>query len=252
LFNKSRERFPGELIAHEDPKSVISEAYRSIRTNIEFSSAEEPVKSILVTSAGPKEGKTTTLLNTGVAFAQTGNRVLLLDTDLRRPTFDKIFRVKSKIGLSKALVEGAALSDMTVSTHVPNLYVMTSGPIPPNPAELLNSAKMKRIIEEAEKEYDIILLDSPPLLSVTDALVLAREADGVVLVVQGSKSAREAVIRAGNILREHKLRIIGVVLNDIDLKRENYDYYFYYGYYGRGKRYGYGEEEKIKHDKENE
>lgn len=250
---KPKEEFLNELVTHFEPKSIVSEAYRSIRTNIEFAGAEKPIKCLLVTSAGPREGKTTTLINTAITIAQTGSRVLVLDTDLRRPTLNKTFGVKSQIGMSTALLEFSGIDKMVVPTLVPNLYIITSGPVPPNPAELLNSANMKLLLAEAKKKFDMVLLDSPPLLSVTDALVMARDVDGVILVIQGSRSIREAVARASDILREHKLRIIGVVLNDINLKRENYDYYFYYGYYGRGKHYGYKtEEERIKIEKKKE
>ena len=170
----------------------------------------------------------------------------MFDTDLRRPMLHKIFSLPNATGLSNALVEFKNIELIAANTSVPNLYVAMSGPVPPNPAELLIAPNMGLIIEDAKKKFDVVLLDSPPLLSVTDALILGKYTDGIILVVQGSRTIKEAAARATEVVKEHKLKIIGAVLNDVNLARENYDYYFYYGYYGKSKKYGYAEVESTK------
>jgi len=219
------------IITHDDPKSPVSEAYRVLRTNIQFSSVDKPLKTILVTSAGPMEGKTTTIANLAVIFAHCGSKVLLIDTDLRKPMLHKFFLLLNEKGLTNLLTlqkESAAFIQHDV---VKNLDVLTSGRIPPNPSELLSSNAMKNFIENVKNNYDIVLMDSPPVGSVTDASIISTYADGTILVVKSGKTEIEALKRAQEILEKVNANIIGVVLNNIHKKQIGYSYYPYY-YYG--------------------
>ena len=218
------------IITHDDPKSPVSEAYRVLRTNIQFSSVDKPLKTILVTSAGPMEGKTTTIANLAVIFAHCGSKVLLIDTDLRKPMLHKFFLLLNEKGLTNLLTlqkESAAFIQHDV---VKNLDVLTSGRIPPNPSELLSSNAMKNFIEKVKNTYDIILMDSPPVGSVTDASILSTYADGTILVVKSGKSEIEAVKKAQEILEKVNANIIGGVLNNINKKQNGDSYYPYYYY----------------------
>jgi len=218
------------LIAHFDPKSAAAEAYRSLRTSIQFAGLDHKCRSIVVTSSSPGEGKSTTVANFGVVTAQTGARVCLVDSDLRRPTLHRIFGVANSRGLTSALLEGLPFADVAQATAVPNLFVLSSGPLPPNPAELVGSNRMREYLEAAAGEFDTIVLDSPPVVSVSDAIALAAFADGVVMVVQSGKVPQEVVRRAMGQIEAVKGRILGVVMNSVNLKRDGY-YYDYYRYY---------------------
>ena len=218
------------LIAHFDPKSAAAEAYRSLRTSIQFAGLDHKCRSIVVTSSSPGEGKSTTVANFGVVTAQTGARVCLVDSDLRRPTLHRIFGVANSRGLTSALLEGLPFADVAQATAVPNLFVLSSGPLPPNPAELVGSNRMRESLEAAAGEFDTLVLDSPPVVSVSDAIALAAFADGVVLVVQSGKVPQEVVRRAMGQIEAVKGRILGVVMNSVNLKRDGY-YYDYYRYY---------------------
>lgn len=211
-----------------DPKSPISEQYRTIRTNIQFSSVDEEVKSLMVTSAGPGDGKSTTTANLAVVFAQQGKRVLLVDADLRKPTVHYIFNLTNTFGLTSVLSKQASLENAINKTDIENLFVLTSGPIPPNPAELLGSKAMEQFFDDAlNKVFDLILFDTPPLLAVTDAQILSNKCDGTVLVVSSGKTEKEQVIKAKELLDAAQSRLLGVVLNN--KKIENNSYYYYYG-----------------------
>lgn len=218
------------LIAHFDPKSAAAEAYRSLRTSIQFAGLDHKCRSIVVTSSSPGEGKSTTVANFGVVTAQTGARVCLVDSDLRRPTLHRIFGVANSRGLTSALLEGLPFADLAQATAVPNLFVLSSGPLPPNPAELVGSNRMRESLEAAAGEFDTLVLDSPPVVSVSDAIALAAFADGVVMVVQSGKVPQEVVRRAMGQIEAVKGRILGVVMNSVNLKRDGY-YYDYYRYY---------------------
>jgi protein-tyrosine kinase len=218
------------LVAHIDPKSAAAEAYRSLRTSIQFAGLDHKCRSIVVTSSSPGEGKSTTVANFGVVQAQTGARVCLVDSDLRRPTLHRIFGLGNSRGLTSALLEGLPFSEVAQATAVPNLFVLSSGPLPPNPAELVGSNRMRECMEAAAGEFDMILLDSPPVISVADAIALAAFADGVVMVVQAGKVPHEVVRRAMGQIEAVKGRILGVVMNSVNLKRDGY-YYDYYRYY---------------------
>lgn len=215
------------LISMSSPKSPIAEQFRTIRTNIQFTSVDEEVKTIIVTSAGPAEGKSTTTANLAVVFAQQGKRVLLIDADLRKPTVHYTFRKENHVGLSNVLTRQATLDEAVQTTSQDNLYVLPSGPIPPNPSELLGSKGMQSMLQLAKNEYDVIILDSPPVLVVTDAQVLSNITDGVVLVVSAGKTEVESAKKAKELLDSAKAKILGVVLNN--KKVQDSQYYYYYG-----------------------
>lgn len=209
------------------PKSVISEQFRTLRTNILFTSTDKKVKRILFTSSEPGEGKSTVSANTAVAFAQAGHKTLLIDADMRKPTQHKIFSYMNTSGLSNLIAGQAALEGVTKKTEVENLDVMTSGPVPPNPAELLGSSTMARILEVLDEHYDIIIIDTSPVLAVTDAKIIAHHVDGCLLVVNGTNTYRDKIIDAKNELEKSDAKILGVVLNELDAKDEGSNYYYY-------------------------
>lgn len=215
------------LITRINPKSPISEQYRTIRTNMQFSSVDNELKSILVTSSGPAEGKSSTTANLAVVYAQQGKRVLLVDADLRKPTMHYTFRLDNLRGLSNVLVGENVLEDAVNRTDIETLDVMTCGPIPPNPSELLASRKMETLLKEALLSYDMVIFDTPPVLAVTDAQILANIVDGSVLVVRSTSTEIEAATRAKEALEPAKAKLLGVVLNGREKSASNY--YYYYG-----------------------
>lgn len=216
------------LITHINPRSPISEQYRTVRTNIEFSSIDQPIQSIVVTSAGPSEGKSMSAANLAVVYAQQEKKVLLIDGDLRKPTVHYTFKLDNISGLSNYLVQGVGLEEITRSSDIDNLSVIPSGPIPPNPSELLGSNRMKQFMKEAKEAYDIVIVDSPPVTVVTDAQVLSNLVDGTVLVVRSKQTEIELAIRAKEALESVNARILGTILNDLD-KSASSNYYYYYG-----------------------
>ena len=220
-----------ELFTYTYPKSSITESIRSIRTNILFSAAEAPLKKLLVTSAGPQEGKSTTVINLGIIFAQGGKRVLIVDSDLRRPRIHKAFNVTRDRGLTNLIMNEAKPEQVIVNTKVPNLSVIPCGPIPPNPSELLGLTRMQEIIDELGHQFDIILFDSPPIVAVTDAVVLSKKVDGVVLIIKAGRTTSEMVLKAKKQLTDVTAHILGAVLNDFNIRGEGYRYYYYYHYY---------------------
>jgi polysaccharide biosynthesis transport protein len=232
-----------ELIPHIDARSPISEAYRALRTSLLLASASSP-KVIVITSSFAREGKTTTSVNLATVLAQMGKPVLLLDADLRRPRLQKVFQGKMNLGLVNYLAANIPLDDIIQPTEVPNLSVVLSGPIPPNPSELLASDRMKHLIEEVRGKFAYVIFDSPPVLAVTDAVVLAAGADGVVLCVHGGKTPRELVQRSAERLRQSNIPVLGAILNNLDLHQYGYTYRkSYYDYYesaddaeGKGQR----------------
>ncbi|HEX2719088.1 MAG TPA: polysaccharide biosynthesis tyrosine autokinase [Gemmatimonadaceae bacterium] len=217
------------LVTHVDPRSVVAEAYRSLRTNIAFSRAQARIRTLVLTSPGPADGKSTTVANLAITFAQQGQKTLLVDADLRRAVLDKTFGVPRTPGLTEVVVGVAALDDAVHPTSVENLFVMGSGQLPPNPSELLGSVGMRDVLDAARERFDVILFDSPPLLAVTDAAVLSTMVEGSILVVRMGSTSREAVRRAAAHLRAVNSRVLGAVLNDIDLNAGSY--YGGYGYY---------------------
>ncbi|SDN09145.1 capsular exopolysaccharide family [Fictibacillus solisalsi] len=215
------------LITHNNPKSPISEQYRTIRTNIQFSSIDTQYQSIMVTSSSPGEGKSTTVANLAVVLAQQGKSVLLIDGDLRKPTVHYTFKVSNIQGITNVLTRQISLEDAAVQTSVDDLSVLPSGPVPPNPSELLNSKAMEILVEEAKTRYDYVLFDTPPVLAVTDAQILANRCDGVVLVTSSGKTEKEAAIKAKELLDNANAKILGVVLNQKEMNENSY--YYYYG-----------------------
>jgi capsular exopolysaccharide synthesis family protein len=215
------------IITMLDSKSPISEQYRTIRTNIQYSSVDQEVKTIMVTSSGPGEGKSTTVANLAVVFAQQGKKVLLVDADLRKPTVHYTFNQTNTFGLTSVLTKQMDLEKAICETEGKNLYVLTSGPIPPNPAELLSSRAMEQFFHDTQDLFDIILFDTPPLLAVTDAQILANVCEGTILVVSSGKSEKDQVLKAKELLDSAQGKLLGVVLNN--KKIQNTNYYYYYG-----------------------
>ena len=230
-------RIESRLITHFDPKSPISEAYRTLRTNIQFKNLEKEDRAVLVTSSTPKEGKSTTVANLAITMAQMGSRVLLVDTDLRRPVIHSIFSLKKDKGITNYLMKKFSLEDVVKNTIVENLYVVTSGPLPPNPSEILASKMMREFILQARENYELILFDSPPVIAVTDAAILSTMVDGLILVVKAHQTKREAIKRAKNLLQSVNAKVYGSLLNGVNIQRTygsyyHYYYYHYYNYYG--------------------
>lgn len=218
------------LIVHNNPKSPVAEAYRVLRTNIQFASVDKPVQVMAVTSATPGEGKTTTIANLAITFAQSGSKVLLVDADLRKPTVHKVFGLFNATGVTTVLAHHVDYATCVDKTEVDNLSVLTSGPIPPNPSELLSSNAMKSLLERIKADYDIILIDSPPVGVVTDAAVLSTIVDGIIMVTSSAQVEIDAAKQAKELLDKVKANILGVVLNKIT-KGNHKNYYYNYYYY---------------------
>jgi len=233
-----------ELVTQSRPQSQMAESYRALRTSLLLTSLGGPPKVILVTSALPQEGKTTTSINTAIVLAQKGTRVLLIDADLRRPSIHKTLGMGPKTGLSNVLTGNATLQQAVARSNIlPALFVLTAGTPPPNPAELLASSNMRDILAELREQYDHIIVDTPPTLSVTDAVVMSTRADAVVLVIRSGQTTKQALRRARDLLMQVNARVAGVLLNAVDLTSP--DYYYYYEYQGKyGHRY-YQEDEPI-------
>jgi capsular exopolysaccharide synthesis family protein len=232
---------PKDLHVFREPKSLIAECTRAVRTNLLFMSPDKPFKRMLVTSSGPQEGKSTTVINLGITMAQSGNRVLLIDTDMRRPRLHKAFGVPNDVGVSSVVVGEGKAEDAIKSTEVPGLFVLPCGPIPPNPAELLHTQAFAELLSQLGEKFDRILLDSPPVGAVADAVVLATQVDGVVVVLKAGKTHREVAKRTVKALRDVKATIFGAVLNDVNFEKSKYGDYYYgyaYRYYGEGEKKG--------------
>ncbi|MFZ0309714.1 MAG: polysaccharide biosynthesis tyrosine autokinase [Candidatus Sulfotelmatobacter sp.] len=225
-----------ELITQVRPQSQMAESYRALRTSLLLSNLGAPPKVIMVTSALPQEGKTTTSINCAVVLAQKGIRVLLIDADLRRPSIHKTLGMGPRSGLSNVLTGSATLQQaITRSPTLPNLDVLPAGTPPPNPAELLASSNMRDVLQELRGQYDHIVVDTPPTLSVTDAVVLSPRADAIVLVIRSGQTTKQALRRSRDILMQVNAKVSGVLLNAVDLSSP--DYYYYYEYQGKYARY---------------
>lgn len=217
---------PNTLITISNPRSPIAEAYRTLRTNLEFSNLDKSLRTLLVTSAGAEEGKSTTLANLAVTIAQSGKRVVLVDADLRRPTQHQIFGLKNNAGLSDMVRDDALLAQPPLQeSGVQNLKVLTSGQLPPNPAEILGSKRMSEIVAALLEHADMLLFDAPPLLAVTDAAVLSSKVDGVLLVVSAGKTKRESAKKAQMQLEKINARILGAVVNNVKAEKGAQYYY---------------------------
>ena len=214
------------FIVEKKPKSISAEAYRTLRTNIQYSSYDKKIKKILVTSSEPAEGKSTIIGNLAISLSQSENTVIILDCDLRKPTMHKKFKISNEFGLTELLVGKKELKDV-VQYRNKNLHIITSGKIPPNPAEMLASKSMKRLLEQLSNEYDYVLMDTPPLNAVTDAQVLSTEADGTLIVIRSEKTKKESILTAKNLLQKVNANILGIVFNDVANSINKY--YYYYG-----------------------
>jgi protein-tyrosine kinase len=230
-------RIESRLVTHFAPKSPISEAYKTIRTNIQYAKADRPIKTVLVTSSGPGEGKSTSVANLAITFAQMGAKTLLVDTDLRRPVLHGIFGLSRAEGLTNVLVKRISIEEAIKQTRNENLHLITSGTLPPNPSELLSSNTMDKFVESTGSQFDIVLFDSPPIIAVTDAAVLAPKLDGVVVVAKSGDTGRDALLRSRILLENVGANLLGVLLNgvNIDHMYGSYYYYYHYYYYGDGK-----------------
>ncbi len=215
-----------DLITVTDPRSPVAEAYRSLRTNLEFASLDHPLRTLLLTSPGPDEGKSTTLANLAVTTAQAGRRVIIADCDLRRPRQHEIFKVSNSVGLTTMIRDERALAQPPLQeTEVSGLRVLPSGPPPPNPAELLASQRMSQIIQRLVELADLVLFDAPPIVAVTDAAVLASKVDGVLLIINAGSTKRQFAQRAKELLDRVNARLIGAVLNNVALDSALHTYY---------------------------
>lgn len=212
------------LITLANPRSPASEAYRALRTNLIFSSINEPLQTLVVTSPAPEEGKSTALANLAVTLAQSGKRTIVVDCDLRRPAQHTIWEIEQQPGLTSMMLEDMD-TPLLVNVGVENLRVLPSGPLPPNPADLLGSPRMDAIVERVKKEADFILFDAPPVIAVTDATLLAAKLDGVLLVIRAGRTRREHAEQAGDLLRRVNVRIVGAVLTNAQVDTRVGTYY---------------------------
>ncbi|HBY18875.1 MAG TPA: hypothetical protein DEH00_06860, partial [Candidatus Marinimicrobia bacterium] len=229
--NTEVSQYQSRLITHFDPKSPVSEAYRSMRTNIELSGVDKSIKSVVITSAGPGEGKSTTIANLAIAFAQMDQKTLLVDTDMRRPVLQKVFKVPRVPGIADIITGTNTIEECIHETSVENLYILPSGNLPPNPSEMLGSKKMREIYQTLTEQYDKIFFDAPPIIAVTDASLLAKLCDGLVVVVKSGVTHDEALDQVQNIVQQIKLPMLGAVINAITPKHmKGGSYYYYYRY----------------------
>ena len=219
------------LVTQNDPKNPAAEAYRVIRTSVQFAQAGKELKTIAITSCTPNEGKSMTIANLAIVFTQAGKSVLIMDCDMRNPTVHKNFNLSNKVGLSSCISMGTAVADAVQETAIEGLDALTAGVIPPNPSELLGSERMQNILQRAKEEYDYVLIDTPPVLPVTDSLVLGRMVDGLILVIDSGEIKVEMAREVKNQLVHAGANILGVVLNKVRSEHHGYGYGYYY-YYG--------------------
>lgn len=219
------------LVILDSHRSHASEAFRTLRSSLKFASLGKPLKTIVVTSPEPSEGKSTLAANLAVAFAQAGQKTLILDADLRRPRVHEIFELDRDIGLTNVLVGDSDLDSVIKKTNVDNLQAITCGPIPPNPAELLESEQMRELLEELKQRMDVIIIDAPLVTGLADAVILSSLCDGTLIVARFNSTSRSAFNQARRMLETAKANILGAVLNEMDVRRARYGYYYYYYYY---------------------
>ena len=225
------QRNGASLVTVTKPNSVVAEQFRTIRTNIQFSMIDKDLKSLVFTSSGPGEGKSTTSANLAVVFATQGKRVLLVDADMRKPSVNKTFKLSNHEGLTTLLTEKeVVLGDVVHETNTENLFILTSGPIPPNPSELLDSKKMNHVIEILEETFDLVIFDMPPIVSVTDAQIMASKTDGTVFVIRNGIANKEAVFKAKQLLEIVNANVVGTIFNGLEKRKDKA--YKYYGIEG--------------------
>ncbi len=244
INEKERGDGPHDLIVAEAPKSAVAECCRAIRTNLLFMSPEKPLKTLLVTSAGPRDGKTTTAVSLAITMAKSGNRVLLVDADLRRPRVHSAFKVPNGDGLSSLILGRGTLEGFAKSSGIDGLSILTCGPVPPNPAELLHTQAFVDLMKHAATTFDRVIIDSPPIGAVSDAVVMSTQVDGTVLVLKSGVTSKDMARRTVRALRDVKARVLGAILNDIDLEDRQAGGYYYYTKYG----YYYGDSETPSKD----
>ncbi len=237
-----------DLFITEFPKSSVAESCRAIRTNLMFLSAEKRIKALVITSAGPQEGKTITTTSLAISLAQTGKRTLIVDTDMRKPRIHKAFNIENSTGISNYLISDLSLSDVVRSSGITNLFICPCGPIPPNPAELMYTQRFKEFVREAKDSFDMIIFDSPPVAAVTDGVVISKIVDGVIIVSKAKKTTKNAILQVKKQLKDVNAHVIGMILNEIDLESKEYNYY-YYSYYYRHYGYYYGADKYEKEKK---
>lgn len=233
MFNKKKKPVQAvarKLVTNVNPKSVVSEQFRTVRTNINFSMPDKDLKTLLFTSSTPGEGKSTSAANVAIVFAQDGKKVLLVDADMRKPTMHYTFHTTNSTGLSNLLTRKWELQDVVIETEIEGLHLVTCGPIPPNPAELLGSKTMDVLLKQLIAGYDIVIFDAPPILSVTDAQILSNKCDGTILVLNSGSTEKASVLKAKEALVSAKANILGTMLNNFVLEKDHY----YYQYYGTG------------------
>jgi capsular exopolysaccharide synthesis family protein len=211
-----------DLFVYRHPKSTAAEACRAVRTNLLFMSPDRPLRTMLVTSSGPREGKSATVIATGIAMAQSGGRVVLVDTDMRRPRLHRALGVPNDRGVSSVLVGDASLDDVVKSTEVPGLFLIPSGPIPPNPAELFHTQAFRDFIASVATHFERVIFDSPPVNAVADSVVLATQVDGTLLVLRADTTNKALARRAIRVLTDVKAKVFGAVLNDVELRSGKY------------------------------
>ncbi|MFF2755772.1 CpsD/CapB family tyrosine-protein kinase [Psychrobacillus sp. NPDC058041] len=231
MFNKKKKlkQFAArKLVTNVSPRSIISEQFRTVRTNINFSLPNKDLRTLLFTSSSIGEGKSTSAANVAITFAQEGKKVLLVDADLRKPTMHYTFEKSNSPGITNLLTGHWNINEVIKESGIIGLHLITCGPIPSNPAELLGSSSMDNFIKEIREIYDMIIFDSPPALSVSDAQILSNKCDGTILVISSGLTEKKSIVKAKEILEASKANIIGTILNNYKLEKDHY-YYQYYG-----------------------
>jgi succinoglycan biosynthesis transport protein ExoP len=229
-------KLPPELTVHEDPLSGVAEAARSIRTNLMFMNPDHPYRKLLITSAGPSEGKTTVACSIAIALAQGGQRVCIVDADLRRPRLHRIFDRVGDAGVTNVIVGDSTVDDVAKPTLIENLWSVPSGPVPPNPADLLHSERFKKFLSDLGERFDRVVIDSPPIVPVTDSAIISTLVDGTVFVVRAFRTSRRLTGQGLRALQDVDSQLVGAVLNAVNLNRREYNEYYYY-YQRDGYRY---------------
>ncbi len=250
-------QYSHDLVTHHDQLSAVSEAFKIARTNIEFSSIDSRIRSLMVTSSTQTEGKTVTLSNLAITYAQMGRKVLLVDADLRRPAVHRYFGYANRRGLTNVLIGAGHFSEYILPTLTENLSILPAGPIPPNPADLLMSQTFADLIDELEKEFDLILIDCPPVGAVTDAAIVSTKVDATIFVVRAGQTNKNMLKRATALLEQVNARVLGFVMNGVSEESDDYYYYYYQYYYqadpaseaGEGKRLATAPRKKRRHEK---